>query len=51
MRDGWRSCARSGGWKLEVEKRGPETKHVLLVERVTSHQERPKPSRNLRETS
>lgn len=28
MRDGWRSCTGTGGWKLKVEKRGPETKHV-----------------------
>lgn len=28
LRDGWRSCTGTGGWKLKVEKRGPETKHV-----------------------
>lgn len=32
--DGWRSCSRSGGWKLKAEKLGPEIKHALLVERL-----------------
>lgn len=49
--DGWRSCIRSGDWKLRAEKLGPETKHMLLVMKMTSHQEWPKIGKNLRETS